>query len=317
MSRVVLVTGATGFVGNHLMKALERETPVPTIIGWRRPGPKGPQFGKNNRVSWYEVDLLKQQDVDTALSETKPTEIFHCGGIANVAGSWKNVLDTLDVNVRGTKHLLNGLRRLRMRSRTLVPGSGLVYLPKAGPLAEEDAIRPVNPYGLSKLAQEMLALQLNSGDHEILVTRSFTHIGPGQDTAYAVSNFAHQIARIELEQTNPIIHVGSLDAYRDLMDVRDTVEAYRTLMHRGKPGQIYNVCTGHTYKIGDVLDRLIKCAHVPIEVRLDPDRVRPSDNPEMRGDRSKITAAVGWTPKIQLDDTLRDTLNYWREQISG
>ena len=201
------------------MKALERETPVPTIIGWRRPGPKGPQFGKNNRVSWYEVDLLKQQDVDTALSETKPTEIFHCGGIANVAGSWKNVLDTLDVNVRGTKHLLNGLRRLRMRSRTLVPGSGLVYLPKAGPLAEEDAIRPVNPYGLSKLAQEMLALQLNSGDHEILVTRSFTHIGPGQDTAYAVSNFAHQIARIELEQTNPIIHVGSLDAYRDLMDV--------------------------------------------------------------------------------------------------
>ena len=316
MSRVVLVTGATGFVGNHLVKALERETPLPTIIGWQRPGTKRNQCAQDKRVSWYEVDLLEQQDVDTALSETKPTEIFHCGGIANAAGSWNNVLNTLDVNVRGTQHLLNGIRRLPMRSRTLIPGSGLVYLPKAGALVEEDPIRPVNPYGLSKLAQEMLALQLNSGKHEILVTRSFTHIGPGQDTAYAVSSFAHQIARIELGQTESIIHVGSLDAYRDLMDVRDTVEAYRALMHRGRPGQIYNVCKGQTYKIGNVLDRLIECANVPIEVYLDPKRVRLSDNPEMRGDRTKITTDTGWTPTIELEDTLRDTLNYWRAKLN-
>ncbi len=320
MSGVILVTGAAGFVGRHLTALLLSGTPTPTVVGWRRPRSNRTHAPRptatNAGVAWREVDLLDRDAVAEAVAETRPSEVFHCAGVANVAGSWDNVVGTLEVNVLGTRHVMYGLRRARLDARVLVPGSALVYRPKRGALTEADPVGPVSPYGVSKLAQEMQASWLASEKQKVVLTRSFTHIGPGQDLSYAASSFAHQIARIELGRAKSIMDVGLLDAYRDLMDVRDTVAAYRALMNRGAAGRIYNVCSGRTYRMRDIVVGLLKLARVPIQIRLDPERVRPNDYPELCGDRSLITKDVGWKPQIDLDQTLGDILNYWRESIT-
>ncbi len=271
----------------------------------------------DNGVGPSEVNVLDPQSVEAALLEAKPSEVFHCAGIASVSGSWDNIVDTLATNVRGTKHLLDGLRQIQVCARILVPGSALVYRPKHGALTETDPLGPVNPYGLSKLAQEMLAVQRNSKNQQVMLTRSFTHIGARQNLAYATSSFAHQIARIEYGQTDSTVRVGILDTHRDVLDVRDTVSAYQALMRHGTPGKIYNVCAGRTYQMREILSRLISLARVPIKIRVDEDRVRPNDYPDLRGDPTAITTDVGWKPKIELDQTLREILNYWRTQCSN
>ena len=173
----------------------------------------------------------------------------------------------------------------------------------------------MSPYGLSKLAQEMLGQRFADKGLNVLLTRSFNHLGPGQDPSYAASSFANQIARIEASEAEPVIHVGSLDARRDLTDVRDTVRAYQSLMARGVSGRAYNVCSGQAYRIGDVLEELLRQARVTVRVQVDSSRLRPHDNPLLIGDPSRIHREVGWQHRIPLRDTLRDLLDYWRQVI--
>ena len=318
MARTILVTGAAGFVGSHLITSLLSQTPTPTVVGWRRPGSaraRAQPTTANAKLAWHEIDLLDREAVADAISKTQPAEVFHCAGIANVTGSWDNVVRTLEVNVLGTRNVMYGLRRSRVRARVLVPGSALVYRPKLGVLTEADQVGPVSPYGLSKLAQEIQASRLASKEQQVVLTRSFTHIGPGQALSYATSSFAHQIARIEIGQAKSPIQVGLLDTHRDLMDVRDTVAAYQALMSRGTANKIYNVCSGQTYRMRDVVVALIGLARVPIRMQIDPGRVRPNDYQELCGDRSLITAAVGWQPQIGLEQMLSNILNYWRAHI--
>lgn len=318
MARVILVTGAAGFVGSHLLTSLLSQTPTPTVVGWRRPGStltRTQPTAADAELAWHEIDVLDREAVVDAIAETQPAEVFHCAGIANVAGSWDNVVGTLEANVLGTQNVMYGLRRARVRARVLVPGSALVYRPKLGALTEADQVGPVSPYGLSKLAQEMQASRLASEEQQVVLTRSFTHIGPGQGLSYATSSFAHQIARIEIGQTESTIHVGLLDVHRDLMDVRDTVAAYQALMRRGAANRIYNVCSGCTYQMRDVVVGLVALAHVPIQMQVDPERVRPNDYQELCGDRSLITTDVGWQPQIGLEQMLNNILNYWRSHV--
>ena len=315
----VLVTGAEGFVGGHLLNSLAATHPIGTTVAWRRPessaaadGPPPHVQFDDRSVRWEEVDILDRARVARAIADLSPSQIYHCAGSANVHGSWTNTAAPFEVNVRGTQFLLEAVAEAHLSTRILIPGSALVYKPSAQAIAEDDPLGPVSPYGVSKLAQEMLGRRCADEGLAVLVTRSFTHLGPGQAPSYAVSSFANQIAQIEAGMSPPVINVGSLDARRDLTDVRDTVRAYLDLMSRGQTGRPYNVCSGRSHRIGDVLDGLLHHANVNITVQSDPTRLRPRDNDLLLGNPSRMATEIGWHPRVPLETTLGDILNYWR-----
>jgi GDP-4-dehydro-6-deoxy-D-mannose reductase len=192
----------------------------------------------------------------------------------------------------------------------LVTGSALVYRPSTTFLREDDLIGPSDPYGVSKLAQEMLAARQLDGP--VFIVRPFNHAGPRQSPTYVTSSFARQIAEIEAGLHEPVLQVGNLESQRDITDVRDTVRAYHLVVKRGTPARPYNVCSGRAYRIRDLLDRLIERSRTPIRVEYDPARLRPSDNPIIAGDRTRISAETGWEPRIPIQQTLDDLLEYWR-----
>ncbi len=295
----ILVTGAAGFVGRHLVTTLRDASADATLTAWRR----------------TDVDLLDAPAVTRAIATLRPTRVYHCAGAASAADSWRTRAVTLQTNVIGTEHLLDALQANAPGARILIPGSALVYRPKPTALTEDDPVGPISPYGLSKLAQEMLAQRIAADGLDIVLTRSFTHIGPGQSVGYAASSFANRIARIEAGGVDPVIDVGSLDARRDILDVRDTVSAYRALMDRGESGIVYNVCSGAAHPMRTVLDRLLALADRAIGVRADATRYRPSDHPVLLGDNARIANTTGWRPTISLDDALAHLLDYWRAEV--
>jgi GDP-4-dehydro-6-deoxy-D-mannose reductase len=294
----VLVTGARGFVGRYLVEHLERAGT--DVTAWTR----------------EQVDLLDRRAVSRAIADLRPSIVYHCAGAAHVGQSFGNIADTLAANVLGTHHVLDSLRSAGISARVLITGSSLVYRQSDRPLKEEDPTGPTTPYALSKLAQEMLGQRGVMEDRQhVLLTRPFNHTGPRQAPTYAAPTFAQQIALIEKGRIRPEIVVGNLEASRDLHDVRDTVRAYTTIVERGQPGRVYNVCSGQSFKIRDVLDRLVSMSRVPVTVTVDPERYRPSDNLVLWGDRGRIERELGWKPEIPLQQTLTDLLDYWRKEI--
>jgi GDP-4-dehydro-6-deoxy-D-mannose reductase len=307
-----LVTGGTGFAGSHLIEhLLERE---PSVAAWFNPSGHSPS-PLDPRIDWHAVDLLDRQAVRLSVSELAPRAIYHCGGIADVSSSWSHPEKSLRVNAFGTWYLLEAVREAGLDCPILVTGSALVYRPSPNAITEASPIGPSNPYGLSKLAQEMVATR-DPRDRTFLV-RPFNHAGPRQSSSYVTSSFAQQIARIEAGLREPSVRAGNLDAQRDITDVRDTVRAYRLILERGRHGQPYNVCRGRAYRVGDLLDTLLGMARVHVRVEVDPARLRPSDNPIVLGDRSRLTAETGWQPLIPIERTLADLLDYWRAQTAG
>jgi GDP-4-dehydro-6-deoxy-D-mannose reductase len=305
----VLVTGAAGFVGTYLVELLA--TSGASVTGWRRPDSPPPNHGET--IDWQEVDLLDREAVSRAVAALRPSAVFHCAGSAHVGQSWSGARETLTTNVLGTHHLLNALRAAGLTARVLIPGSSYVYRQSDQALTEDSPIGPASPYALSKLAQELLGKRgIEEDRQQVFLTRSFNHIGPRQEPSYAAPAFARQIAMIEAGRTPPTIEVGNLDAARDLTDVRDTVRAYRDIVERGRPGAVYNVCSGKAYTIRELLDRLVALSRVPVAVHVDPSRYRQNDNPVLLGDPSRLEREIGWTPSIPLDQTLSDLLDYWR-----
>jgi GDP-4-dehydro-6-deoxy-D-mannose reductase len=266
------------------------------------------------RARWSSIDLLDRVAVRNALAETQPSVIYHCAGIAHVGESWSAPERALRVNALGTHHVLEGVREAGLACAVLVTGSALVYRQSTTPIAEDDPIGPADPYGVSKLAQEMVAMRAR--DTAVFVARPFNHAGPRQAPSYSTSSFARQIADIEAGRSAPVLRVGNLDSRRDITDVRDTVRAYVAIVERGQPGRPYNVCSGRAYRVRDLLDALVGLSRVPIAIEVDPARLRPSDNPVIAGDRSRITAETGWMPGVPVEQTLGDLLNYWRAAIS-
>lgn len=320
----VLVTGAAGFAGGHLLDRLSRQS-IP-VVAWQRPGgapsdradrsASQPGPHGDSTVQWSQVDLLDRRAVTTAIAQLRPAAIYHCAGAAHVGSSWQHSARTLEVNVLGTHHLLEALRQASVEARLCIPGSAMVYHQSTEALSEDAPLQPESPYALSKLAQEMLgARSVTEDGRAVLLPRSFNHLGPRQALTYAASSFAHQIAQIEAGRAEPVIVVGHLDARRDLTDVRDTVHAYQLLMEKGVPGRIYNVCSGRAHRIGDILDALVSHARVSIKIRVDRSRFRPHDNPLLLGDHSRIQNEVGWKPEIPIARTLQDLLDYWREIV--
>jgi GDP-4-dehydro-6-deoxy-D-mannose reductase len=302
-----LVTGAAGFAGSHLLDLLA--SAGADLAAWQRPGGRVP--AGHAGVRWESVDMLDRASVRAAVSRLRPTVVYHCAGAAHVGRAWDRAEHTFAVNVRATHHLLDALEETGVAARVLIPSSALVYKGADRPLTEDDPLVPDSPYGVSKLAQEMLGQHAGAGVR-VLVARAFNHMGPRQDPMFAASGFARRIADIERGRWAPEIAVGNLDAKRDLTDVRDTVRAYQLIVERGEPGRPYNVCSGHAIAIRDLLDMLIARAKVRVAIKPDPARYRPNDLPLLAGDPGRIQRELGWTADVPIERTVDDLLDYWR-----
>ncbi len=304
----ILVTGAAGFVGGWLVELLVADGA--TVVGWCRPGTTP---GTSAPIRWMDVDLLDPSSVETALGDVMPSAVYHLAGAAHLADSWKHPRETFEGNVLATHHLLQGLARLGVRPRVLVSGSAAVYQPADTPITEDAALGPSSPYAISKLAQELVAVQAWA-EHgvPVLVARAFNHVGPRQTPAYVAPSIARQVALIERGALPPVLQMGNLDPERDIMDVRDTVRAYRALMATGTPGIPYNVCGGRAIRIGDLVDQFRARANVDIRIEQDPARMRASDVPRLQGSHARLTHDTGWTPQIALEQTVDDLLAWWR-----
>jgi GDP-4-dehydro-6-deoxy-D-mannose reductase len=304
---VVLVTGAAGFAGGHLLEHLKGTADV---VAWSRSAVPGDLA---SLARWQRVDLLDRASVRAALTEVKPSRVYHCAGTPHVAQSWEHSAETLRANVLATHVLLDEMRRLGLGARLLLTGSATVYAASAEPIDEGGALVMASPYAISKLAQEALVLRAPREDGlDVIVARAFNHTGPRQTAAFAAPSFARQIALIERGALEPTLRVGNLDAARDFTDVRDVVRAYALLMTHGASGEIYNVASGVGRSMRSVLDLLVARAHISVDVAVDPARLRPSDTPVLTGNAGKLRTATGWAPAIPFERMLEDLLDYWR-----
>lgn len=315
---MALVTGASGFVGRHLVSCLLDNTDW-QLICTTHSYPPGKSV--DPRVQWVNCDMRDPIQVADLIKQTAPAFVFHLAAQSNVQGAFKDPEGTFTTNVVGQLNVLNALRATSPEARILVACSSEQYglaRPEDIPIDEDTPFRPNNPYAVSKIAQDALALQhfLSWGQKTIRV-RAFNHIGPGQTDLFVASAFAHQVARIEVGLQEPVINVGNLEAQRDFTDVRDMVRAYLLAITLGEPGEVYNIGSGRAHTIQSLLDAFRALSKVPVEVREDPARMRPSDIPILLCDASRFEQRTGWIPEIPLEQTLRDILDYWREKVSA
>lgn len=314
MQEPVLVTGAAGFAGSHLIDALASSGV--SIVGWSRPGgkspspPRTPERDPIHSIRFDSVDLLDRRAVAAAISRLRPAAIYHCAGAAHVGRSWGSTEATFAINVRGTYNLIEALRDAGADCRVLIVSSSSVYAPANEPLNEDQPLLPSSPYGLSKLAQEMTGTA--GRGPWVAIARAFNHIGPRQDPAFIASGFARRIADIEAGRWAPQIAVGNLETRRDITDVRDVVNAYRLILERGTAGRAYNVCSGHAVQMRELLNMMLAHARVPVEIKVDPERYRPNDTPLVVGSPDRIRDELGWSPTISLERSLDDLLEFWR-----
>ncbi len=311
-----LVTGAGGFVGKHLLSYLLDQTDWHIFLTTRS---QAREAGDSERVSTLACDLLDAAHIVRVVERVAPDFVFHLAAQSNVQQAFKDPEGTYTGNVVGQLNLLTALRAVAPHARILVACSSEQYglvRPEDIPIDEDTPFRPNNPYAVSKIAQDALALQhfLSWGQQTIRV-RSFNHIGPGQSENFVASAFARQVARIEAGLQEPVLHVGNLEAERDFTDVRDMVRAYLLAITRGEPGEVYNIGSGKAHTIQSVLDAFLSGSKVAVEVRQDPARMRPSDIPVLVCDATRFHQRTGWTPQIPLEQTLGDILDYWRERV--
>ena len=310
----VLITGAAGFAGSHLLDTLlQRED---RLVALRHPKVGAEVQARYPAVEWVGCDLLDRADVDRAIAACRPDVVYHLAGAAHVGQSWDASTDTLAINVMATHHIFEALRAAGLRPRVVIPSSAYVYRAADHALSEDDPLEPASPYAISKIAAELAAARAAARDGlPVMVARSFNHIGPRQDLSFFGSAVARQIAQIEAGRLEPVITVGNLEARRDFTDVRDTVRAYVALAERGRPGRLYNVCSGTARGVGDLLEQLVAMARVPVAIRIDPAKFRPNDTPLLLGNPARIMSEVGWRPVVAFEQTLRDLLDYWRAAL--
>ena len=315
----VLITGLTGFVGSHLADYLVSRGDV-ELFGTHRWRSRMDNIEHlRGRITLVECDLRDPTAARRALAAVRPHRVFHLAAQSYVPTSWLMPAETLLPNVQAQLNVFEAVRDLGLQAQIHIAGSseeyGLVQ-PDEVPIREENPLRPLSPYAVSKVAQDLLAYQYwrSYGLHTVR-TRGFNHSGPRRGEVFVTSNFARQIAEIEKGLRGPVIHVGNLESVRDFTDVRDMVRAYWLALEHGEPGAVYNICSGKGYPIRQVLETLLGLAQVTVEIREDPERMRPSDVPVLVGDCSRFRRITGWAPTIPFDTTLADVLSYWRQRV--
>ena len=316
--RRVLVTGVTGFAGSHLVDYMlsRGDCEIFGIQRWRSPTDNIQHF--MDRITLVECDLRDASSARDTLEAVRPQWIFHLAAQSFVPTSWSAPTESLSTNILGQINIFEAVRRLKLDCRIQLACSseeyGMVF-PDEVPIRETNPLRPLSPYAVSKVAQDMLGYQYwMSWKVDSVRTRGFNHEGPRRGPVFVASDFAKQIADVEKGRKPPVLHVGNLEAKRDFSDVRDMVRAYWLALEKCQPGEVYNICTGRAWSIREVLDCLLSMTKSKIEVRQDPTRLRPSDVPILLGDNSKFVEATGWQPTIPFEQTLRDMLDYWRSR---
>jgi len=311
-----LITGITGFAGSHLAEYL-LATGDFEVYGTYRWRSRMENIQHLTEVKLVECDIVDQSAVRRTLLQVKPRVIFHLAAESFVPTSWVAPLKTFQTNVLGQVNILQAIVELGLDTRLQIAGSseeyGKVY-PDEVPIKEENPLRPLSPYGVSKVAQDLLGYQYHQSYGLFIVrTRAFNHTGPRRGHVFAESSFAKQIAEIEAGLAEPVISVGNLEARRDLTDVRDTVRGYVMAVLHGEPGEVYNICSGNSFKISEVLHMLLaQSKRKDIRIWQDPSRIRQSDVMVLCGDCIKFRKATGWKPEISIERSLLDLLNYWR-----
>ncbi len=307
------ITGIAGFVGRHLAAHLTAEGHE--AVGCGLPAGRRPEAFPAG-VEIHEADVCQRERVRTLIKEVRPDRIAHLAARSSVAESLRDPEGTFAVNAGGTVSLLEAAAAAAPGARILVIGSAEAYgevREEDLPLTEDRPLRPLTPYGISKAAAEQVArFYGRTRGLEVTVARAFNHTGPGQEPTFVCSDFARQIARIEAGQARAVLRVGDLTARRDFSDVRDVVRAYVLLLEKGNSGEVYNVCSGKAWSIGETLEILRGQAGRPIAVEADPTRGRSEDVPVLVGSYAKLQGATGWSPRIPLERTLGDLLDYWR-----
>lgn len=298
---LTLVTGDTGFVGRYVLAQL------PGCVGLSALCPG--------------IDIRDRAALVACLENVRPARVIHLAAQSFVPESFRDPEATFAVNFTGTFRLLEALQATGFSGRLLFVGTGDVYGPVAAhelPLAEDRPLRPTNPYAVSKVAAEALCGQWSRSRDTgfgIVMARPFNHIGPGQSTAFAVADFARQVAEIRAGHRPPVLVTGNIDVTRDFTDVADIVRAYGMLLESGGNGEVYNVCSGVERSMRGIIECLLRLAGTAARIETDPARHRPADQPRVYGDNGRLAAATGWQPEIPFEDTLKNILTYWEQEI--
>jgi GDP-4-dehydro-6-deoxy-D-mannose reductase len=315
---IVLVTGAAGFVGSHLCEECARRGW--TVHGTSRPGERATNLAGVPEAIVHPVELSDAAQVRALLERVRPAQVYHLAAQPSVQKAWQDPMETLANNIGAQLNVLDAAHEVCPGARVLVVSTSEVYgrVPAAIAADEETPLGPLDPYAVSKVTQEMLGLQyFLAFGLPVVRVRPFNHAGPRQRAGFVAADFAQQVAGIEAGLSDPVIHVGNLSAVRDLSDVRDVVRAYVLALQEGEPGAVYNVASGRGVAMSELLRMFIAEAGVPIEIVVDPDRLRPIDRPFIVGDAARLRARTGWAPAIPLAQTVRDTLDDWRARVGS
>jgi GDP-4-dehydro-6-deoxy-D-mannose reductase len=316
----ILITGASGFVGRHLIERIHAQYPSAHVFGFSHTPHQADGQRAGPSLEMLTGDVRSLADVRAAVAQAQPDWIFHLAGQASVAASWSDPATTLAINAGGAVHLCEAVRAEALAPRIVLVGSGEQYgvVPvQENPIKETYPPAPVNPYAVAKQAQDLFGYQYwIAYQLPIIRARAFNHFGPYQDDAFVVASLARQIAEIEAGLRPPVLLVGNLAARRDFLPVGDVTAAYLALVERGTPGSVYNVGSGAARPVAEMLEILLAFATRTIEIQRDPARFRPTDSPLIEADITRIRTETGWEPRIPLEQALRETLDYWRAVVT-
>lgn len=303
----VLITGGTGFVGQHLSTALLRDCAEVFVFSIDPPPP-----GMGERYHYIHGDLCDERTIASLVTEIRPSHVYHLAAISAIPLSWQKPRATFDLNVWGTFNVLRACSNLGPCPRVLNVSTGTVYAPGDGLLTEDSPLGPANPYSASKAMAELVRYQFPS--LPVITTRSFNHSGPGQTTDFVLPAFAKQVADIASGLAAPVILTGDLEVERDFLHVADVIAAYLLLIDRGRAGEVYNVSSGQPRNLKQALEKLLELAGVKAEIRVDPSRVRGSQVFRIAASPAKLCHDTGWAPEKSWEDLLCDLLQFWRHQ---
>ena len=314
----ILITGFTGFVSQHFLTLLNEIEPGSIVLGIDKNEPdfNFSTFSELN-ISFENIDLLNKEATEKILTDFNPDYILHLASVSSVAQSWQAPLESFVNNTTIFLNLVELVRISNNNCRILSVGSSEEFGDVAEndlPLTEEHPLKPLSSYAVARVSQEMLSKIYADGFAlDIIMTRSFNHIGPGQKDIFVISSFAKQLVQLSKNiESKATLTTGNLSVIRDFLDVRDVVKAYYLLLKKGRSGEVYNICSGNGILLSDIISKMSEILNLSIETKINPDLIRPNENKKIIGSYQKIKNELGWQPEIPLDKSLEDIIRYWQ-----